>query len=92
MVQLYPNISVEAPGALAHRCNGALLAKSKMAAVGSQNDHWDLEQCLTLDFWELLSHIRGGTMCPDPFNIAIAIFFSWKCVFLLFDFYYFGVR
>ena len=30
----------------------------------------------------------GGTKCPQPFNIAI----SRKRVFLLFDFYYFGVR
>ena len=35
----------------------------------------------------------GGTKCPDPFHIAIAVFFfSRKRVFLLFDFYYFGVR
>ena len=34
----------------------------------------------------------GGTKCPDPFHNAIAVFFSRKRVFLLFDFYYFGVR
>ena len=34
----------------------------------------------------------GATKCPDPFHIAIAVFFSRKRVFLLFDFYYFGVR
>ena len=31
-------------------------------------------------------------LCPDPFNIAIAISFGRKRVFLLFDFYYFGIR
>ena len=40
-----------------------------------------------------LNPIRGGTKCPDPFHIAIAVFFLVGNVFfLLFGFYYFEVR
>ena len=32
-----------------------LLAKSNLAAMGPQSGLWDLERCLSLDFWAVLS-------------------------------------